>query len=135
MLKKFDEKNITQHDISCLKVIFLAGEPLDAPTWEWATRVTKNIPIVDHYWQTESGWAILTNPWGVEQVKIKPGSPTFPAWGWNLKVIDQAGKEMPAGEKGFLVATPPIPPGCLMTVYRDDERYETAYFKQYPGFV
>ena len=135
VLKKYDEKHITAHNLSSLKAIFLAGEPLDAPTWEWATRVTKNIPIIDHYWQTESGWAILTNPWGVEQVKIKPGSPTFPAWGWNLKVIDQTGKEMPAGEKGFLVATPPTPPGCLTTVYNDDERYVTAYFKQFPGFV
>lgn len=135
VLKKFDEKHITEHDLSSLKAIFLAGEPLDAPTWEWATRVTKDIPIIDHYWQTESGWAILTNPWGVEQVKIKPGSPTFPSWGWNLQVVDPAGKEMPAGEKGVLVAIPPIPPGCLMTVYGDDERYETSYFKQFPGLL
>nr|MDO8110823.1 acetate--CoA ligase [Candidatus Sigynarchaeota archaeon] len=135
VLKKFDEKFITERNLSTLKVIFLAGEPLDAPTWEWATRVTKNIPIIDHYWQTESGWAILTNPWGVEQIKIKPGSPTFPAWGWNLKVIDQAGKDMPDGEKGFLVGVPPTPPGCLMTIYGDDERYDIAYFKQFPGFV
>nr|MDO8083383.1 propionate--CoA ligase [Candidatus Sigynarchaeum springense] len=135
VLKKFDEKFITERDLSSLKVIFLAGEPLDAPTWEWATRVTKGIPIIDHYWQTESGWAILTNPWGVEQVKIKPGSPTFPSWGWNLKVVDPSGKEMPTGEKGVLVAKPPIPPGCLMTVYNDDERYESAYFKQFPEFL
>ncbi len=134
VLKKFDEKHILERDLSSLRAIFLAGEPLDAPTWEWATKVTKKIPIIDHYWQTESGWAILANPWGVEQVKIKPGSPTFPSWGWNLKVVDQAGKDVPTGEKGFLVAIPPIPPGCLMTVYGDDERYETSYFKQYPGF-
>lgn len=135
VLKKFDEKFITERNLSSLKAIFLAGEPLDAPTWEWATRVTKNIPIVDHYWQTESGWAILTNPFGVEKVKIKPGSPTFPSWGWDLKVVDAQGKEMPAGEKGVLVAKPPIPPGCLMTVYNDDERYEAAYFKQFPEFL
>lgn len=135
VLKKTDESYITRHDLSSLKVIFLAGEPLDAPTWEWATRVTGNIPIIDHYWQTESGWAILTNPWGVEQLQIKPGSPTYPSWGWNLKVVDQTGEEMPAGEKGFLVAVPPTVPGALMTVYNDDDRYVEAYFKQFPGFL
>ncbi|HMF30023.1 MAG TPA: acetate--CoA ligase [Candidatus Lokiarchaeia archaeon] len=135
VLKKFDESNITQSDLSNLKVIFLAGEPLDAPTWEWATRVTGNKPIVDHYWQTESGWAILTNPFGTEEVTIKPGSPTFPSWGWNLKVIDNEGNDMPNNEKGFLVATPPLPPGCLMTLYNDDDRFVSSYYKIYPGFV
>ncbi|GAB4305979.1 MAG: propionate--CoA ligase [Promethearchaeota archaeon] len=135
ILKKYDEKYIRERDLSSLRTIFLAGEPLDAPTWKWATDVTGGIPIIDHYWQTETGWAILANPWGVEQVKIKPGSPTFPAWGWDLKVVDPHGKELPPGEKGFLVANPPTPPGVLLTVWGDDERYVGSYYKKFPGMV
>ncbi len=134
ILKKYDEKNISDHDLSSLRAIFLAGEPLDAPTWEWATRATKNTPIIDHYWQTETGWAILSNPWGTEQIKIKPGSPTFPMWGWELEVIDAEGNPMPIGEKGILVAKPPTPPGVMLTLYNDDDRYVQSYYKQYPGF-
>ncbi|MCP4761039.1 MAG: acetate--CoA ligase, partial [archaeon] len=133
VLKKYPEKEVFSADISCLRSIFLAGEPLDAPTWEWATKMTNGIPIIDHYWQTETGWSILANPWGVEQIKIKPGSPTFPAWGWELKVVNQEGDEVPSGEKGFLVAIPPTPPSVLLTVYNNDKRYVESYYKKFPG--
>ncbi|MHA1870951.1 MAG: AMP-binding protein, partial [Promethearchaeota archaeon] len=94
VLKKYPEKEVFTSDLSSLKSIFLAGEPLDSPTWEWATKVTGGIPIIDHYWQTETGWAILANPWGTEHIKIKAGSPTFPMWGWNLLVVNQNGDEV-----------------------------------------
>ncbi len=135
LLRKYDPQIFKHANISSLRNIFLAGEPLDAPTWEWTTNVTGGIPIIDHYWQTESGWAILANPWGIEKIEIKPGSPTFPSWGWELKVVDTEGKEVPAGERGILVAVPPLPPGTLLTVYGDDERFVSSYFKQIPGFV
>lgn len=134
-LKKFEDKYITERDLSSLRSIFLAGEPLDVPTWEWVTRVTKNVPIIDHYWQTETGWPVLSDPWGTEKIKLKPGSPTFPTWGWNLKVVDPQGKELPAGEKGVLVAVPPTPPGVLLTVFGDDDRYINSYYKVVPGNV
>jgi propionyl-CoA synthetase len=130
VLKKYPEKEVFDHDLSSLRAIFLAGEPLDAPTWEWASKNTGK-PILDHYWQTESGWAILANPYGTEKIKIKPGSPTFPAWGWALKVVDGDGKEMPAGEKGFLVGIPPTPPGVMLTVYGDDARFKETYWSKY----
>lgn len=130
ILKKYPDKEVFGYDLSSLRAIFLAGEPLDAPTWEWATKSTGK-PILDHYWQTESGWAILANPYGTEKIKIKPGSPTFPAWGWALKVVDGEGKEMPAGEKGFLVGIPPTPPGVMLTVYGDDERFKETYWSKY----
>lgn len=130
ILKKYPDKEVFGYDLSSLRAIFLAGEPLDAPTWEWATKSTGK-PILDHYWQTESGLAILANPYGTEKIKIKPGSPTFPAWGWALKVVDGEGKEMPAGEKGFLVGIPPTPPGVMLTVYGDDERFKETYWSKY----
>ncbi|MHA1338764.1 MAG: acetate--CoA ligase [Promethearchaeota archaeon] len=135
ILKKYPEKEVFGYDLSSLRSIFLAGEPLDAPTWEWATKATGNKPIIDHYWQTETGWAILANPWGVEKIKIKPGSPTFPMWGWELKIIDQEGNELLPNQKGFLVAIPPTPPGVLLTVYGDDERFVESYYKRFPGRV
>lgn len=135
VLKKYPEKEVFDSDLSSLQSIFLAGEPLDAPTWKWATKVTGEKPIIDHYWQTETGWSILANPWGTEQITIKPGSPTFPAWGWELKVVNQAGEECAPGEKGYLIGIPPTPPGVLLTVYGDDERYLESYYKKFPGMV
>ncbi|MBD3351691.1 MAG: acetate--CoA ligase [Candidatus Lokiarchaeota archaeon] len=141
ILKKYPEKDVFGADLSSLRAIFLAGEPLDAPTYKWATKATGNKPIVDHYWQTETGWAILAGHLGTEKViteeteslpengfKIKPGSPTWPSWGWELKIVDEEGNEKPAGEKGYLVAMPPTPPGVLLTVYGNDERYIDSYY-------
>ncbi len=133
ILKKYDEKEVFGPDLSSLHAIFLAGEPLDAPTWKWATEKTGNIPIVDHYWQTETGWSILANPIGVDNIPIKPGSPTFPVWGWNLMVVDEEGNEVEPNTKGYLVAIPPTPPAVLLTVYGNDERYVESYYKNFPG--
>jgi propionyl-CoA synthetase len=126
-LRKFPEHWMRDADISSLKLLFAAGEPLDAPTYEWATN-TLGVPVIDHYWQTESGWPMVTNPVGVELLPIKPGSPTKPAFGHRLEVVDADGNPVPAGEKGFLVEHGPLPPGTLLTLWNDDDRFVKGYW-------
>ncbi|MHA1945521.1 MAG: acetate--CoA ligase [Candidatus Hodarchaeales archaeon] len=132
ILKKFPEKWMIDRDLSSLRLFFLAGEPLDVPTYEWASEKLAT-DIIDHYWQTESGSPMLTNMVGIESLPIKPGSPTKAALGWNLLIVDEKGNEVPPGEKGFLVGRYPLPPGNLMTVFGDDERYKSTYWEVYPG--
>jgi propionyl-CoA synthetase len=134
MLRKFPEHWITSHDLSKLRTIFLAGEPLDDATYEWAHK-TLGTTIVDHYWQTESGWSILANSVGIEKLPIKPGSPTKPAMGWKVAVVDDQGKPVDPNTKGYLVAYPPLPPGSLLTVWGDDERYLDSYWRKFPGML
>lgn len=129
ILRKFPEHWMKQNDISSLKRIFLAGEPLDEHTYQWAADTLQK-PIVDHYWQTESGWSMLTNHMGLTPLPIKPGSPTKPAMGWNLAVVDEKGFPVAAGARGVLVAHPPLPPGALLTIWGDDQRYLQSYFSQ-----
>ncbi len=129
-LRKFPEHWMQQADLSSLKRIFSAGEPLDAPTYEWATH-TLNLPVIDHYWQTESGWSMIANSVGIEDLPIKPGSPTFAAMGHHLEVVDVDGNPVPHGEKGLLVDHPPLPPGMLMTLWNDDERYLKSYWSHF----
>ena len=131
-LRKFPDHWMHDRDLSSLKLLFAAGEPLDAPTYEWA-KETFRVPVIDHYWQTESGWSMLTNPVGVEMLPIKPGSPTVPAFGHRLQVVDQAGEPVAQGEKGFLVDQGPLPPGMLLTLWNDDERYLKSYWQHFPG--
>jgi propionyl-CoA synthetase len=132
ILKKYPEHWMTDRDLSSLRYFFLAGEPLDVPTYEWAVEKL-GTKIIDHYWQTESGSPMLTNMPGIESLPIKPGSPTKAALGWDLLIVDENGKEVPPGEKGFLVGRFPLPPGNLMTVFGDDERYKSTYWEVYPG--
>jgi len=132
MLRKFPEKWFKDHDLSSLRYLFLAGEPLDEYTYQWATSALGK-PVIDHYWQTETGWAILGNHAGLELLPVKPGSPTKPCMGWQLQVVDEKGTQLPRGTKGFLIAIPPIPPGCLMTIWGDDEKFVETYWKNYPG--
>ncbi|MHA1541517.1 MAG: acyl-CoA synthetase, partial [Candidatus Hodarchaeales archaeon] len=117
-----------------LRYFFLAGEPTDVPTYEWAKKMM-GVEIIDHYWQTESGSPMLTNTPGIELLPIKPGSPTKPAIGWEFSIIDDDGNELPPGEKGILVGKFPLPPGNLMTIYGDDDRYVSTYWEVYPGQV
>lgn len=131
-LRKFPDHWMKDRDISSLKLLFAAGEPLDAPTYEWAA-ATFGVPVIDHYWQTESGWSMLTNPVGVELLPIKPGSPTRAAFGHRLSVVDADGNPIAKGEKGFLVSSGPLPPGMLLTLYRDDERYLQSYWEHFKG--
>ncbi|RRR71853.1 MAG: acetate--CoA ligase [Candidatus Viridilinea halotolerans] len=131
-LRKFPDQWMKNADISSMRIIYAAGEPLDAPTYEWASSVL-NVPVIDHYWQTESGWSMLTNPVGVEMLPIKPGSPTKPAFGHNLEVVDADGNPIPLGEKGFMIDHGPLPPGMLMTLWNDDDRFLKSYWEHFKG--
>jgi propionyl-CoA synthetase len=133
VLKKQDPAYMKRHDISRLKYLFLAGEPLDEPTARWAAE-SLGVPIVDHYWQTETGWAILSAMPGVEDTPRKFGSPSFPVYGYDVKLLNEAtGAEVGTDEKGVLTIVPPLPPGCMTTVWGDDERFVDTYFKTVPG--
>jgi propionyl-CoA synthetase len=127
VLKKHDPAYLHKYNLSSLKHLFLAGEPLDQPTHEWIMGELK-LPVIDHYWQTESGWAMLTSAPGVEKTKIKFGSPSFPAYGYQLKIFREDGTECAANEKGIVGVLPPLPPGCLATVWGDDDRFVKTYF-------
>jgi propionate--CoA ligase len=129
-LRKFPDKWMQECDISSVKNFFTAGEPLDAPTYQWATEVL-NVPVIDHYWQTESGWSMLTNSIGIERLPIKAGSPTKPAVGHRIEVVDGDGNPVPRGEKGLLVEQGPLAPGMLMTIWGDDKRYIQSYWSHF----
>jgi len=121
------------HDVSCLKYLFLAGEPLDEPTARWAADAL-GVSIIDNYWQTETGWPILSAQLGVEDTPRKFGSPSFPVYGYDVRLLHEAtGEEVPAGEKGVLTIVPPMPPGCMTTVWGDDERFVKTYFTGFRG--
>jgi propionyl-CoA synthetase len=131
VLKKQDESWLKKYDLSKLKWLFLAGEPLDEPTAQWITGAL-GVPVIDNYWQTETGWPAVTLMPGLELKPVKFGSPGLPAPGYRMKVIDEnTGKEVAAGAKGVLVFQPPLPPGCLTTVWRDDDRYVHSYFSHF----
>ena len=134
-----EAKLLKQYDISSLRTLFLAGERLDPPTYEWLTEILKeapqpDIPVVDHWWQTETGWAICSNPMGIEPQPVKNGSPTFPMPGYNVQVLDEVGEICKPGETGNIVINLPLPPGCLPTLWNDDERFKQSYLSQYPGY-
>ena len=134
-----EAKLLKQYDISSLRTLFLAGERLDPPTYEWLTEIFKEapqpgIPVVDHWWQTETGWAICSNPMGIEPQPVKNGSPTFPMPGYNVQVLDEVGEICIPGETGNIVIRLPLPPSCLPTLWNDDERFKQSYLSQYPGY-
>jgi len=133
VLKKQDASYLHAHDVSRLQHLFLAGEPLDEPTARWAADAL-GVSIVDNYWQTETGWPILSAQLGIEDTPRKFGSPSFPVVGYDIRLLHEAtGKEVPAGEKGVLTIAPPLPPGCMSTIWGDDERFVTTYFSDFPG--
>jgi propionyl-CoA synthetase len=128
VLKKQDPAYLKKHDLSTLRHLFLAGEPLDEPTHRWMTEALGR-PVIDHYWQTETGWPILTSVPGVEQTPVKLGSPSFPAFGYDLKLLRETdGLEAGPNEKGVVAIIPPLPPGCMSTVWGDDQRFVQTYF-------
>jgi propionyl-CoA synthetase len=134
VLKKQDPALLTKYDLSSLRALFLAGEPLDEPTAQWiSTSLGK--PIIDNYWQTETGWPILGLANGVEQAASKFGSPGKAIYGYDVKLIDEVtGEELVgAGKKGVVAIEGPLPPGCMQTVWRDDERFVNTYWKSIPG--
>jgi len=131
VLKKQDASYLSKYDLSSLKHLFLAGEPLDEPTHRWIHEGLGR-PVIDHYWQTETGWPVLTALPGVEETPIKYGSPSFPAYGYDLRVLRESdASEAATGEKALVAIVPPLPPGCLTTVWGDDERFVKTYFSTF----
>jgi propionyl-CoA synthetase len=132
VLKKQDPAYLKKYDLGSLKHLFLAGEPLDEPTHVWITEGLGR-PVVDHYWQTESGWPILSQVPGVERTPVKFGSPSFPVFGYDLKLLRESdASEAGPNEKAVVAIEPPLPPGFMATVWGDDERYVSTYFRTFP---
>ncbi len=134
VLKKQDPTALSRHDLSSLRALFLAGEPLDEPTATWISQALGK-PVIDNYWQTETGWPVLTLCHGVEPAKTKFGSPGKAVYGYDVQLIDEAtGAELQgANQKGVVVIKGPLPPGCMQTVWRDDARFVKTYWDSIPG--
>jgi propionyl-CoA synthetase len=128
-----DGKFIRQYDLSKFRTLFLAGERADPPTVQWAEQQLK-VPVVDHWWQTETGWCIAGNPVGLGMLPVKHGSPTVPMPGYQVDVVDEASKPLPAGTMGSIVIKLPMPPACLPTLWEQDARCKEAYFNEFPGY-
>ncbi len=124
---------IGKYDISSLRALFLAGERSDPDTLKWAEEKLQ-VPVIDHWWQTETGWAICANCLGIEQLPVKHGSPTVAAPGWDVRVVDEACHELERGKIGALVIKLPLPPGSLPTLWNDDERFVSSYLREFPGY-
>ncbi|AOF89784.1 propionyl-CoA synthetase [Sinorhizobium sp. RAC02] len=124
---------VKRHDLSSLRALFLAGERADPETIRWAESVL-GVPVIDHWWQTETGWAIVGNPLGLDPLPVKHGSPTVPMPGYELHVLDDAGHEVPAGTLGNIAIKLPLPPGCLPTFWNADERFHTTCLAEFPGY-
>jgi propionyl-CoA synthetase len=133
VLKRYDPKYLSRHDVSSVRYLFLAGEPLDEPTARWASD-SLGIPIMDNYWQTESGWPILSAQPGIEDTARKFGSPSFPVYGYNVCLIDPVtNRDVDGAGRGVVGIEPPLPPGCLTTLWNDDARFVEAYFSTFDG--
>jgi propionyl-CoA synthetase len=124
---------LAEYDVSSLRTLFLAGERLDPDTWEWATE-RLGVPVIDHWWQTETGWPIAANLRGLEPMAIKPGSPTVPVPGYDVRVLDPSGAEVPRGSEGAICVKLPLPPGTLPTLWGDDERFVASYLAAFDGY-
>ena len=134
-IKKEDPSGeyVKKYDISCLRSLFLAGERTDTDTLNWA-RQQLGVPIIDHWWQTETGWSICSTCMGIDPLPIKDGSPSRPVPGWQLKALDEAGNEVGVGDTGALVAKLPLPPGTFPSLWNARERHFDSYFKTFPGY-
>ena len=134
-IKKEDPQGalLTGHDLSSLRTLFLAGERLDPDTYEWARQVL-GVPVIDNWWQTETGWPIVANLRGLEPMPVKPGSPSVPVPGYDVRVLDASGSEVPAGQEGAICVRLPLPPGTLPTLWGDDERFVSSYLSTFDGY-
>ncbi len=121
-----------RHDLRRLRALFLAGERADPDTVLWAQQVLER-PVIDHWWQTETGWPVAANCLGLEQLPVKPGSVSVPVPGFDVRVLDESGTQVPAGATGSIVIRLPMPPGCLTTLWRDDGTFRSAYLSRFPG--
>lgn len=134
-IKKEDPqgKLVNDYDLSCFKILYLAGERVDPDTINWA-EASLGVPVIDNWWQTETGWPICSNPVGIELLPIKKGSPSFAMPGYALAVLDEGGKPVVAGETGSIVIKKPMPPGCLPGLWQNKDGFETAYMEDFPGY-
>jgi propionyl-CoA synthetase len=134
-IKKEDPKGefVGKYDLSKLRTLFLAGERADPATIEWA-QDKLGVPVIDHWWQTETSWAIAGNPVGLGMLPVKIGSPTVAMPGYDLRCLDDAGHEVPAGTLGNIVVKLPLPPSCLPTLWNADARFHSAYLEEFPGY-
>ena len=124
---------LRNYDLRGFRTLFLAGERCDPDTLLWA-EAQLGVPVIDHWWQTETGWPIVTNPVGIERLPVKPGSPTKPVPGYDVRILDELGHEVPDGTVGAICIKLPLPPGSLPTLWQNDARFEQAYMSQYPGY-
>ncbi|PNH87300.1 propionyl-CoA synthetase [Vibrio diazotrophicus] len=134
-IKKEDPNGelLEKYNLNHLKTIFMAGERLDPPTLEWVQEKT-NKPVIDHWWQTETGWAIAGNPTGIELMPVKAGSATKPIPGYQVEILNEVGEVLPPNQQGFVALKRPLPPSCLTTVWRNHDRFETGYLAQFPDY-
>lgn len=122
-----------QYDVSCLEAVFLAGERLDPPTLEWLHDIV-DVPVIDHWWQTETGWAIVGNVKGIELLPVKVGSSTVPLPGYDVRIVDDEGNPLPANENGNITVKLPLPPACFPTLWQDERRFKEKYLDTFPGY-
>ncbi|MVM32016.1 AMP-binding protein [Spirosoma sp. HMF4905] len=122
-----------QYDLSTLQAVFVAGERCDPPTLNWLQEIVK-VPVIDHWWQTESGWPMVANSMGIEPLPIKPGSATKPVCGYDLQILDEDGQRLGPNEMGLVCLKLPLPPGCLPSLWNDDERFRASYLSRFPGY-
>ena len=134
-IKKEDPEGvfIRKHDLSQFRTLFLAGERADPDTVQWAERML-DVPVIDHWWQTETGWSIAANPVGLGQLPVKYGSPSVPMPGYDVRVLDEGGHEVEAGKLGAICLRLPLPPGCLPTLWGNDARFRESYLAAFPGW-
>ena len=126
-------EQLDKYDIGSLRTLFLAGERCDPDTLQWAEKKLE-VPVIDHWWQTESGWAMAANPMGIEPLEVKPGSPTVPVPGYDIRVLDDHGRELPRGETGNIVVKLPLPPGMLPTLWGNRQRFFDTYLARFDGY-
>ncbi|WP_295387819.1 propionyl-CoA synthetase [uncultured Thiodictyon sp.] len=126
-------EHLKRYNLAGFRALFLAGERCDPDTLQWAERILK-VPVIDHWWQTETGWAIAANCTGIELLPVKPGSPTCAVPGYNIQVLDEEGEEVKPGDIGRIMIKLPLPPGCLPTLWNADERFVQSYLSIQPGY-
>ena len=124
---------VAGYDLTNFKALFLAGERLDPDTYYWATKILRR-PVIDHWWQTETGWPIAADCLGIEQLPVKPGSPTVPVPGYDVRILDETGKELGPGQEGNVVLKLPLPPGTLPTLWKGEDKFVSSYMSCYKGF-
>jgi propionyl-CoA synthetase len=126
-------EQMKKYDLSKFRALFLAGERCDPDTLLWA-QANLHVPVIDHWWQTETGWPISANAIGLGMLPIKPGSATKPVPGYDVRIVDSGGREVPPNETGSIVIKLPLPPGCLPTLWKDDQGFQKSYLSRYPGY-